>query len=149
MTQPIWNQIIGNLPLPSQALFRDHCVLLQVKNQGNRTIIVCGTKNEPLLSFFNKRLTELQKSAFDLIGKTPEVTLKLIDSATFSQKQNPPKIENQCSPEALTLKSKIKKSKGLELTDEQAIASGTESKIRSRYITFSIFFKIIAKKLSV
>lgn len=122
MTQPIWNQIIGNLSLPSQALFRDHCVLLQVKNQGSKTIIVCGTKNESLLSFFYKRLTELQKSVFDVIGKNSEVTFKLIDSATFSEKLNQPLVETQCSPEVLALKSKIKKSKGLELTDGQAIA---------------------------
>lgn len=122
MTQPIWDQIIGNLSLPSQALFRDHCVLLQVKNQGSKTIIVCGTKNESLLSFFYKRLTELQKSVFDVIGKNSEITFTLIDSATFSEKLNQPLVETQCSPEVLALKSKIQKSKGLELTNGQAIA---------------------------
>lgn len=84
MNKKIWHQIIDNLPLPCQSLCYDHCVLLQVYSQENKATCVFGIKNEALIPFFNKRLPDLERSIFKVMGKPPEITFQLIDTATFN-----------------------------------------------------------------
>ena len=90
--EQIWGEVIANLPLPSQSLVRDHCRLLSIEG----TVAHIGVKTTPLLSFAQKRQTDIENALKTVLHQDIKVKLQV----TGENSGNPSVKEISHSPPA-------------------------------------------------
>lgn len=100
--QKLWDEMLDLLPPPSKPLVKDHTRLIGIRGP----IAVVEVRNKHLIPFAKKRQKDLESALSLVLGQ--EITVRF----TIDPTDQPNNI----------LKQRIKKEKGLELTDGQAIA---------------------------